>query len=196
MERAVGDVGERGVLVAHKALEGAAVQTEQAEAADAGTRFGRLNRFSIAHQFDAGMGAFRATGLPCAGQQIIRDFFGGELHAGGLRVDAQELRGEELTVRLQIVTRELEGLALDEILHGVRGDETGVVAGGVSGPEGVAVDQDFCIDAEDRTFIGGLLTFPQQAVGDDIAFAVVTLFRTACEVVHKFVFSSRKSAIR
>ena len=41
MQRAVRDIRQRSVLIAHEALEGAAVQPQQPETGDPGTRFRR-----------------------------------------------------------------------------------------------------------------------------------------------------------
>ncbi len=45
--------------------------------------------------------------------------------------------------------RVIQRLALDEILHRIGRDQAGVVAGGVSGPERIAINQDLDVSAEE-----------------------------------------------
>ena len=54
---------------------------------------------------------------------------------------------------LEIVSGVVRRFALDEVLHRIGGDESGVVALRVGGPEGVAVDQHQHAGAKDRAFL-------------------------------------------
>ena len=91
VQRPIVDVGQRGVLVAHEAVEGAAAEAQQAEAAHAGARFHRRPR---AVSLDARAGALGAGGregraassAPRYGISVRR-----HLNAFHLRVRLQEL---------------------------------------------------------------------------------------------------------
>ena len=75
----------------------------------------------------------------------------------GLRISVEELRRQEIAIRFQIVSGEIHRFALDEILHRIGGDQSGVIAGGVGRPESVAVNQDLDVRAEDGVLARRLL---------------------------------------
>ena len=92
----------------------------------------------------------------CPGSARVRDLDRGNLHALHLRISGQELRSQEAATIFQVRALVIQHLALDEILHRIGGDQAGVVARGVSRPEGIAIDQHRDVRAEDRSLPGVL----------------------------------------
>ena len=97
--------------------------------------------------------------------------------------------GQKPAIALEIGAREVHGLALDEVLHRVSGDEAGVIAGGVRGPERIAIDQHQHVGAKHRTLTLRHLAIAIQAIDDDVALAVVIALPAAgksfqCEDLH------------
>src|SRR5271154_1751921 len=102
-----------------------------------------------------------------------------------------------MTIGFQIVAGKAHRFALDEILHGVCCYQTRVVAGGVSRPEALAINQDLRIDAKECALSWSWRFCAVQPVGDDIALSVIALFRSTGELIHHAILSSkRKRAIR
>ena len=183
MQRTIVDVGKRGVLIAHEAMERAAAEAKQTVAA-----YGRYDFDDPrAIQLDPGGSPFRAgrARTRCF-QPSIWNFGGRNLQPFHLRVEAQELRREEAAVVLQVGSREVKCLALDEVLHRIGGDEAGIVAGGVGGPERVAVEQHQDVRAEYRAPAGGRDAVAVQAVDDDVALAVIIALPAAGKLFHEF----------
>ena len=89
MQRPVRDIGQRGVLVAHEAVEGAAAQAQQSEAADSGARFHAIppRVISIAAMARSGPPGANAT-LPA--NPRIRNFGGRHLRAFRLRISREK----------------------------------------------------------------------------------------------------------
>src|SRR6185436_2947381 len=88
----------------------------------------------------------------------------------------------------KVVASEVHRLALDEVLHGIGGDESCVVADGVGWPERVAVGQHQHVGAEHRALTLGRTAVTNQPIDDDIALAIVVALPTAREMLHENPF--------
>ena len=112
-------------------------------------------------------------------------------------LDLQVLREKHLSEKpaivLQVVSRKIHRLALDEILHRIGGDQAGVVTLGVGFPERLAVEDQQDVGAEHREPPVGA-SVPVEAIRNDIAFAVVVALGTACESVHEITFLQPETA--
>ena len=83
---------------------------------NAGARFDGLQVLRAA-QFDAGSGALRPGGREgrvAIASAAVGNLGRGDLDALRLRVRIQKRDGQETAIALQVVTREVQGLALDE----------------------------------------------------------------------------------
>ncbi len=102
MQRPVADIGQRGVLVAHEAVEGAAAQAQQLEAADADSALHHaalryISTSAVARSGPAGANATLPAPMAAYGISV-----GGYLDAFGLRIGGQELLGQEPAIGFQV----------------------------------------------------------------------------------------------
>src|SRR5271166_1133061 len=97
-----------------------------------------------------------------------------------------------MTIGLQIVAGKVHGLALDEILHGVRRYQTRIIAGCVSGPKTLAINQDLGIDSKNRALPLRRCSRAVQTVGDDVALSVIALLRFTGKLIHHAILSSKR----
>ena len=132
----------------------------------------------------ATLGAAGSERHAATDDRLVGNRRGADLRAFHVRVGLQKPAGEKPAVRFQVVAREVQRLALDEILHRIGGDQARIVAGFVSGPECVPVDQQGHVGAKDRQRAGWRAPVAIQAVGDDVRLAVVVPFLTAGKVTH------------
>ena len=108
VQRPVVYVGQGGVLVAHKAVECAAAQAQQAEALYAAAKFHRLQGRAGASQFQPGSGNVGAAGSErhvAAGDWLVGNLGGADLRAFHVRVGLQKVAGEKAAVGFQVMAR-------------------------------------------------------------------------------------------
>ena len=124
-------------------------------------------------------------------QRGVRDFRRRNLRAFHLRIRFAETSRRESGNRIPDRPRVIHGLALNEILHRIGGDQAGVVAGGVGGPERVAIDQHLDVRAEHRALPSRASRRRDSAGMHHIAFAVITPFPSAGKLLHGFPLNSK-----
>ena len=95
VQRAIGDVGQRGVLIADEAVKRAAAEPQKLEARECRRRF---RPGPVAIQFEPRGGAIRAAGSEgdvAFGQSRVRNLDGRHLHALDLRISVEKFRRQE-----------------------------------------------------------------------------------------------------
>ena len=188
VQGAIGDLRQRRVLVAHEALERTAAQAQQPEAPDArgGLDTPGPRQLDARHRplwAGGGEGPRAACG--------VRHIHGRHLQALHLGIAREERLGKKQAIPFEIVAIEVEGLALDEVLHRVGRDEVGIVAGRVGRPERVSIEEHRHVRGKDGA--GSLRNAPiaMQAIRRHIGLAVVVALPATRESFHAHLVRRR-----
>src|SRR5262249_41101940 len=162
----------------------APAQAQQLEAPDPRRRLYHPELRAVAPEFDPCCTAFRTGRCKphiAAGKLTIGKLRCRYLNAFGLGIYTQKFLRKKAAERFQVTACEVQGLALDEILHRVSGHQVRVVTGNVGGPKIVPVKQHHDAGAKNRALALRRLGITLEAVDNDVSLAVIISLRATGE---------------